>query len=567
MFPQGAGCDRIGYVILHPIVERLLELRGIGAEEREEFLDPSLGRLARSDALPGMREAAAAILPFVRDRRKIVVYGDYDCDGVCASAILVSALRRLGASADAFVPDRFKEGYGLTAAAIGRLFAEHPDVRLVVTVDNGISSAREIADIRARGVAVVVTDHHLPGPELPVADALVNPRVAAAPGCTDLCGAGVAFFLAGALVQAAQAEGLYTGGKFAAPLLVLAGLATVADIMPLRGQNRILVAQSLANFWRCAPLGLKELMRSASRVAASAPSARDYGFLLSPRINATGRLESAALAYNLLMERDREVARNLAVRVNGINGRRQTEERELAFALQSQIAPGRPACVARLERGNTGVVGIVAARLMERLGVPVAVAVGDTGSVRAPDGYNVYGALAAASGALDRFGGHAAAGGFTVKEGMFEDFRRLFTEACAAQYAAGREVIERAKALEPDLWLEPGDLGLELYDALRVLEPFGEGNAEPVFGLRGVRFSDVKPIGAEGQHATLAFANKSIPRAVWWNHGTDVEAIRAHDVPRDVLFTLQESDYGGVPHLELKLLDARVAASGMAKNA
>ena len=308
-------------------------------------------------------------------------------------------------------------------------------------------------------------------------------------------------------------------------------------------------------------------MLSASRVATSAPSARDYGFQLSPRINATGRLESASLAYNLLMEQDREVARNLAVRVNGINGRRQTEERELAFALQSQIASGRPACVARLEKGNLGVVGIVAARVMERLGVPVAVAVGDTGSVRAPDGYNVHDALAAAGDALDRFGGHAAAGGFTVKEGRFDDFSRLFTEACAAQYAAGREAIERAKALEPDLWLEPGDLTLELYDALRVLEPFGEGNAEPVFGLRGVRFSDAKPIGAEGQHATFAFVNKSIPRAVWWNHGADVEAIRAHDVPRDVLFTLLESDYGGDPHLELKLLVARVAVPETAKNA
>ncbi|MBR0066459.1 MAG: DHH family phosphoesterase [Kiritimatiellae bacterium] len=543
---------------LHPIVERLLEKRGICAEEREEFLDPSLARLVRVDALPGVREAAEVILPFVRDGRKIVVYGDYDCDGVCASAILVSALRRIGALADAFVPDRFKEGYGLTAAAIRRLFSEHPDVGLVVTVDNGISSVREIADIKARGVSVVVTDHHLPGPDLPVADALVNPRVAAAPGCADLCGAGVAFFLAGALVQAAQAAGLYSGGKFAAPLLVLAGLATVADIMPLRGQNRILVAQSLANFWRCAPLGLKELMRSASRVASSTPNARDYGFLLSPRINATGRLESAALAYNLLMEQDREVARNLAVRVNGINGRRQTEERELAFALQSQIASGRPACVARLETGNTGVVGIVAARLMERLGVPVAVAVGDTGSVRAPDGYNVRDALAAATDALDRFGGHAAAGGFTVKEGRFDDFRRLFTEACAAQYAEAREAIERAKAVEPDLWLEPGDITMELLDALNVLEPFGEGNPEPVFGLRGVRFSDARPIGAEGQHATFAFVNKAIPRAVWWNHGVDVEAIRAHDVPRDVLFTLMESDFGGDSHLELKLLAVRV---------
>ncbi len=542
---------------LHPIVERLLELRGIGGDVREAFLDPSLRRLARCDELPGVREAVGVILPFVRDGREIVVFGDYDCDGVCASAILVTTLRRLGAKADAFIPDRFKEGYGLTAASIERLFREHPSVGLIVTVDNGISAAREVAELKARGVSVVVTDHHLPGPDLPVADALVNPRVAALPGCEELCGAGVAFYLAGALVQAATSAGIYSGGKFGGPLLVLAGLATVADLMPLREQNRILVAQSLACFNRCAPVGLRELLLSAARVASSAPTSRDYGFLLSPRINATGRMESAVIAYNLIMEEDREVARNLAVRVNGLNSLRQTEEREMVVAVQAQVAPGRAAAVARREEGNSGVAGIVAARVMERLRVPVAVAVGDNGSVRAPAGYNAHDALAASSAALERFGGHAAAGGFTLKDGMFEEFKRLFTDACAAQYAANKEEVERGKVLEPDLWLEPQDLTLELFDAMQVMAPFGEGNEEPVFGLRAVRFGDAKPIGAEGKHAVFSFVNRSIPRAVWWNHGIDVEVIRAHDVPRDVLFTLLVSDYGGDRHLELRLLDVR----------
>ena len=542
---------------LHPIVERLLELRGIGKDAREAFLDPSLRRLARCDELPGVREAVGVILPFVRDGREIVVFGDYDCDGVCASAILVTTLRRLGAKADAFIPDRFKEGYGLTAASIERLFREHPSVGLIVTVDNGISAAREVAELKARGVSVVVTDHHLPGPDLPVADALVNPRVAALPGCEELCGAGVAFYLAGALVQAATSAGIYSGGKFGGPLLVLAGLATVADLMPLREQNRILVAQSLACFNRCAPVGLRELLLSAARVASSAPTSRDYGFLLSPRINATGRMESAVIAYNLIMEEDREVARNLAVRVNGLNSLRQTEEREMVVAVQAQVAPGRAAAVARREEGNSGVAGIVAARVMERLRVPVAVAVGDNGSVRAPAGYNAHDALAASSAALERFGGHAAAGGFTLKDGMFEEFKRLFTDACAAQYAANKEEVERGKVLEPDLWLEPQDLTLELFDAMQVMAPFGEGNEEPVFGLRAVRFGDAKPIGAEGKHAVFSFVNRSIPRAVWWNHGIDVEVIRAHDVPRDVLFTLLVSDYGGDRHLELRLLDVR----------
>lgn len=542
---------------LHPIVERLLELRGIGEDAREAFLDPSLRRLVRCDELPGVREAVGVILPFVRDGREIVVFGDYDCDGVCASAILVTTLRRLGAKTDAFIPDRFKEGYGLTAASIERLFREHPSVGLIVTVDNGISAAREVAELKSRGVSVVITDHHLPGPDLPVADALVNPRVAALPGCEELCGAGVAFYLAGALVQAATSAGIYSGGKFGGPLLVLAGLATVADLMPLREQNRILVAQSLACFNRCAPVGLRELLLSAARVASSAPTSRDYGFLLSPRINATGRMESAVIAYNLIMEEDREVARNLAVRVNGLNSLRQTEEREMVVAVQAQVAPGRAAAVARREEGNSGVAGIVAARVMERLRVPVAVAVGDNGSVRAPAGYNAHDALAASSAALERFGGHAAAGGFTLKDGMFEEFKRLFTDACAAQYAANKEEVERGKVLEPDLWLEPQDLTLELFDAMQVMAPFGEGNEEPVFGLRAVRFGDAKPIGAEGKHAVFSFVNRSIPRAVWWNHGMDVDVIRTHDVPRDVLFTLLISDYGGDRHLELRLIDVR----------
>jgi single-stranded-DNA-specific exonuclease len=257
------------------------------------------------------------------------------------------------------------------------------------------------------------------------------------------------------------------------------------------------------------------------------------------------------------MEEDREVARNLAVRVNGLNSLRQTEEREMVVAVQAQVAPGRAAAVARREEGNSGVAGIVAARVMERLRVPVAVAVGDNGSVRAPAGYNAHDALAASSAALERFGGHAAAGGFTLKDGMFEEFKRLFTDACAAQYAANKEEVDRGKVLEPDLWLEPQDLTLELFDAMQVMAPFGEGNEEPVFGLRAVRFGDAKPIGAEGKHAVFSFVNRSIPRAVWWNHGIDVEVIRAHDVPRDVLFTLLVSDYGGDRHLELRLIDVR----------
>ena len=556
---------------LPPILARLLASRGVTEEGQEAFLDPSLTRLARSDDLPGMTEAVQVILPFLHTKRKIVVFGDYDADGVCASAILVTALRRLGGNAEAFIPHRFGEGYGMTAASLERLWCEHADAALVVTVDNGISSPDEVAKLKVKGIRVVVTDHHLPGENLPKADALVNPRVQSCPGSADLCGAGIAFFLASALAQAATEKGLYTGPKFSGPLLVLAGLATVADLVPLKEQNRILVAQSLAYFNRCAPCGLRELRDKAARSAA-ALTARDYGFLLAPRINAAGRMKTADVAFDLLVctDEDREGARQLASRIDGFNGERRGFEQTMfqeACAqidkageedLQAVVAWGA-GCVTGATKGqrwHLGVAGIVASRLLEHYHVPAAVAVGETGSVRAPDGYNVHDALAAASEHLVRFGGHAAAGGFTVKPGAFEAFRAAFTTACAKQR---KEHALDADARDFDGWLEPGDLTPGLYADLRRLEPFGEGNPEPVFGLRGVTLREVRVMGVEGRHLSLAFVNRDVPRAIWWGHGERAEELRKHAArPYDVFFTLTTSSFdSALPHLELRVVDLR----------
>ena len=541
---------------LPPILARILASRGLSPDDLESFLDPALSRLADATSLPGVSDAVNAIIEFVASRRKIVVFGDYDADGVCATAILVRTIRTLGGVADAFIPERFTEGYGMTDASLSRLFAEHPDMALVVTVDNGITAPREVEALRARGIAVVVTDHHLPGPELPVPDALVNPRVASSPGCENLCGAGVAFFLAAALAKEAKARGIHDGGKFSGPLLVLAGLATVADLMSLTGQNRIIVTQALAVFRSCAPVGLRELFDHAARRVAPLVS-RDFGFLLAPRINAAGRMDTARKAYELLMTDDREAARNLAVEVEGLNASRKTEEQRMKDSVDEQVKSydGLSAVVARGEDWHSGVAGIVAARVMERAHLPVAVVVGDHGSARAPDGYNVHDALTASSDALVRFGGHAAAGGFTIQPGRYDDFKRLFSEACAAQRAAAPD----AAAIEFDGWLEPTDLTLGLCDELSRFEPFGEGNPEPVFGIQNVAFSDIRPMGADGRHVSFSFVDKSIPRAVWWNHGADADELRRHASARfDLLFTLQKSDYGiDGPVPELRLVAVR----------
>ena len=549
---------------MNGIVERLLERRGLSGEALAEFLDPSIKRLANAVELPGIGEAVDVIMPFIKARRRIAVFGDYDCDGVCASAILVKTFRRLGAPADAFMPDRFTEGYGMSPHSIARMMEEHPDTALVVTVDCGITSAQEVKALRDRGVAVVVTDHHLPPPTLPECDALVDPKVEAQSagaeriGAKDLCGAGVAFFLASALAARAAAEGIYGGGKFGAPLLVLAGLATVVDIVPLLGQNRILAANALRSFRR-APVGLLELLLRAQRRPVELTS-RDFGFLLGPRINAAGRMASATKAYGLLMAEDREEARGLAQKVDAHNMERKSIENQMAADAQAQIAEGGAAAfVVSDERcdgsvkWHPGVSGIVASRLSDRNGVPVAVVVEGRGSVRAPDGYDVHAALSACAEFLDRFGGHRAAGGFSVKEGMLAEFTDAFVAACAAQRDVRGEATG-GEAGEPDLWIGPGDLTMELYGELKALEPFGEGNPEPVFGIRGVAI-DPRPLGDSGKHMSVEFKDRRIPRATWWNRGDKVEELRAKAFrPFDVTFTLDIDDWGDAqPRLALRL--------------
>ena len=229
------------------LVGRILEKRGISAAEIDDFLSPSIRDLAPARELPNVEAAAEAILSAVRDRRRIVVFGDYDCDGVCATAILVRTLAAFGADVSPFLPERLSEGYGMSEASVARMLAENPGVGLVVTVDNGINSVENIAFLRGQGVDVVVTDHHLPGEVLPDC-VVVNPKVSHPDVFENLCGAGVAFLLAGELVSRAKSAGLYSGPSLAGPLLVLAGLATVTDVMPLLGQNRILVAEALNRF-------------------------------------------------------------------------------------------------------------------------------------------------------------------------------------------------------------------------------------------------------------------------------------------------------------------------------
>ena len=540
----------------------VLAARGVAPSGLADFLAPDLAKIPPPAALPGAVEAADAILDAVEHGREIVVYGDYDADGVCATAIMTRTLGAIGARVSGFIPHRIGEGYGLTAPAIKRLFAEHPGMGLLVTVDNGVNAVAEVAQIKSRGVSVVVTDHHLPGEVLPGADAMVEPKVEAPPELADLCGAGVAFFVARQIVSGAKARGLYPpdGPKVAGPLMVLAGVATVTDMMLLTGVNRTLVHTALRHFGSVAPTGLKALFLADGQKTMDRLNARDFGFFVGPRLNAAGRMADGQDAYELVFTEELEEARNLAVRLKGYNGDRRSIEERMAEEAKSQLKPGAAAQVvsdaSAQEKWHHGVAGIVASRVLESASVPVAVVVDRYGSARAPDGYNVRDALAECEPFLERFGGHAAAAGFTVKEGMLAEFAEAFDNACRKQSANVPEPVT-----EFDGWIGAGEITLGFCEALGRLEPFGAGNPEPVFGLRNVALRDVRPFG-EGRHLSFLFADRSVPRAVWWGHGDLAEELRAKSGCRfDFLVKAKISEFGYEPHPELVVEDMRVSAT------
>ena len=537
---------------LPEIVAKLLADRGISDEKSiEEYFSPSLSNLAKPEELPGIREAVEAILA---SDGKVVVFGDYDCDGICATAIVTSCLRAFRKEDDVvpFLPDRLTEGYGMSDASVARMLRDCPDVRMVITVDNGINAIDQIAALKAKGIGVVVTDHHLPGAELPKADAVVDPKVSAPARLENLCGAGVAFLLANALVSEAKQRGLYGGASIGGPLLVLAGLATVTDIMPLCGQNRILVSEALRRFRTLAPIGLRELLDRASRSGVQRLTTKDFSFALGPRINAAGRIASGMEALELVLSDDREIARELARIVDMHNVERKSKELRMTEEALAKIVPGAAAQVIDLPDGHPGIAGIVAARIMEKLScrIPVCVIAGGHGSARAPDGLNIRDAFEACREVLVTYGGHAAAGGFSVKEGKVDEFRDLLASYCERLRPTSEQPVS---ADEPDLWIDPDALTVELAEWIGRMEPFGEGNAEPRFGIRGVCFADVRPLGNEGRHMQATFRDRRIPRAVWWNHGDAVEELRRDSLSKhDIVFTVELSEYGE-RHVELRL--------------
>jgi single-stranded-DNA-specific exonuclease len=445
----------------------------------------------------GMDAACESILTHVRAGSPIVVHGDYDVDGACSTTILINALRALGADPSWHIPAR-DDGYGLSVATIQRLAAA--GARLIVTADCAITSVEEVARARELGVDVVVTDHHRPGERLPRCP-IVHPAVSGYP-FADLCAAGVAQKLSEALLRTAGAD-----PAIAAEDADLVALATIADVVPLRAENRRLVRDGLKAITRTRKAGLRALM-AVAQLDPGAVDERSVAFRLAPRINAAGRLARADAALELLLTEDPARAERIADELDRLNRERQDVETRILFAAEAARAehPDAPAYVLAGQGWHPGVIGIVASRMVERHHRPCVLITLDgdrgRGSGRSIAAYDLHAGLDACSEHLLRYGGHRAAAGLEIASGEVEAFRDAFVRHAAGMLSPEDLVpVERVDAV-----VGPDRLGVPLAEELQALRPFGHGNRAPVFLVPAARVADVRSMGDESQHSRFTLA-------------------------------------------------------------
>ena len=530
---------------MSPVLHRLLIQRGIASEaEARAFLNPCAAQLHDPFLLSGMRDAVSRIRSAVESGEHICVYGDYDVDGVCASAILSDYLREAGADVEVYLPSRHEEGYGLNEGAV-RAVAQR--AKLLVTVDCGIASRELIALAMELGLDCVVTDHHRPGDAVPECT-VINPLLGDYP-FRWLCGAGVAFKLVWAL-----------GGETAAMARAdLAAIATVADVVSLTGENRVIVRLGLEAIRRAPRPGVAAMMERA-RIEPGDIRSEDIAFRIAPRLNAGGRLGSARRSYEILMQEDAFLAVAQADELEQENARRQTIEREIRAEAEAQLRDldfgAHRILLVRGAGWNPGVIGLTASHLREKYNYPV-VALSEaegvlTGSCRSIDGVDIYRTLCAAADLLERFGGHAQAAGLTLRAENFDALwaaldKYLFESAPPEAYVPSAAYDVAASIDE----FTEASLG-----ELHALEPTGSGNPEPVFRA-SVNLVEARAIGAQGAHLRLICAENGARRTgVYFGAGEMAERLGEQ---AEILFTPQLNRWNGRSEVQLRLSALREA--------
>jgi len=537
----------------------LLAQRGCRTlDEISHFMKCDLASLRDPFEMPDMDKAAARVRRAISGGEKITVFGDYDVDGVCSTALLVRVLRELGGNVSAFIPSRFDDGYGLSADALTACIAEHKP-SLIVTVDCGTSSVEAVEKARAAGVDVVITDHHEPGGQIASAIAVVNPKCAADHPARILAGAGVAFKLCHALIKDGRGNGCMASASVdLKKYLDFVAVATVTDMVPLLGENRALVRagfQSLEN--SCWP-GWNALKRMAG--ITGTVETWHAGFAFGPRINAAGRVGRPDAALELLLTDLPSRADELAQLLDSANRERQAIEKDMVREAIEEVdsyfdAEKNFGLVIAREGWHTGVVGIVASRLVNRYSRPVVVVgmdgVSGRGSCRSIDGYNLLSGLGACADLLKQFGGHAMAAGLEVEEHNLEAFKVRFNEAVAAQIQGA----DLQPILEIDRAVTLGEADEALMDGLKRTGPFGQDNPEPVWAVCGVKAIDSRIL--KEKHLKLTLSDGKFSReAIGFNL-----AEKLPSGPIDVAFTLQENVWNGRTTVQLNIRDIRPAHS------
>jgi single-stranded-DNA-specific exonuclease len=535
---------------LSPTAARVLGARGVAtAREAREFFSPSLDSCPDPFRLRGMERAVEVLVAAARAGHRIVVFGDYDVDGVTAVAQLRAVFRVLGTDAVPFLPHRVRDGYGLKPETFRKVLEMHRP-RALVTVDCGITAADAVAEASRAGVAVVVTDHHLPPDVLPAGAAVVNPRQ---PGCPypfkELAGAGVAFKIAQAIIRR---EGLSLSER---SLVKIAALGTIADIVPLVSENRAIVAEGLAGLASARSPGLRALL-AESGVVGRAPSAEEVAFRVGPRLNAAGRLDTADLALAVLEERDPVRAQQMAQELSSRNAERQKHERRVVEEARDQLrARGDPASepvlVAADRSWPRGVLGIAASRLAREFHRPALLFAIDgeraVGSGRSVPGVSLHGILSELRDRFLEFGGHDQACGGTVPAADFEAFRKEARELFGQRVGPD----QREPVAEVDAELELSGADETLLAELERFEPHGAGNPRPVFLGRGIRtVGPLRALGDRGRRGSLEGNACRVQTAIAWGAvGAEWEAARARAY--DILYSLRRDRYNGRPEIEI----------------
>jgi len=528
-------------------VAQLLFNRGINLSGISSFLKPERDLLADPFLLPDMPQAVARLYRALLSGEKIAVYGDYDVDGITATAILVTGLARLGCQAVPYIPHRLAEGYGLRSAALEQL--RQQGISLVVSVDCGITAIEPVAKARRRGLDIIVTDHHVPLPELPPALAIINARL---PGSaypfTGLTGAGVAFKLLQALFSNLGRESGIDD------FYDLAALGTVADIAPLLGENRYLVKRGLEQICRVPRLGLGQIISRAGLDAANI-SAENISWTIAPRLNAAGRLAHALTSYKLLITESVQEAEEVSFWLEQKNAERQRlQARALERARAQVLEQGsQPLLFCGDREFDGGIVGLVAGKLAEEFYRPaVVVKVGEkvsTGSCRSIPEFNIAQALEQCRGMLTEFGGHSQAAGFTLPTASLPRLRETLLEL-AAKALTGVELKPR---LDIDAETILADIGGSAFREMQVLSPFGQGNPMPVLLSRGVKVADCTVMGNGSSHLRfkLGQGNKSWP-GVAFGFGGCLGEVSSY---LDIVYNLEIDWWNGEGKLRLNILD------------